>query len=140
MTTVETAALAVERREPAGSREARRLRRTGNVPGVVYGGGEEPATFQVEARTLRHALAHAGAVLDLSIDGARPSPVVVKELSRHPVNGEILHIDLLRVRMDQAIQATVVLELVGAEDAPGVKEGGVLEDRKSTRLNSSHAN
>jgi large subunit ribosomal protein L25 len=125
--TTESTALAVERREPGGSREARRLRRAGNVPGVVYGGGDEPASFQIDARELRHALAHAGAVLELSIDGARGTPVVVKELIRHPVNGEIVHVDLLRVRMDQAIQSTVVLDLVGAEDAPGVKEGGVLE-------------
>jgi large subunit ribosomal protein L25 len=127
MAATETTALTVERRQPSGSREARRLRRAGSVPGVVYGGGEEPAAFQVDARTLRHALAHAGAVLELSIDGARATPVVVKELSRHPVNGEIVHVDLLRVRLDQPIQATVVLDLVGAENAPGVKEGGVLE-------------
>ena len=55
------------------------------------------------------------------------TPVVVKELVRHPVSGETMHIDLLRVRLDEAIQATVVLELTGGEDAPGVKEGGVLE-------------
>jgi large subunit ribosomal protein L25 len=52
---------------------------------------------------------------------------VVKELDRHPVSGETLHIDLLRVRLDEKIQATVILELVGTDDAPGVKEGGVLE-------------
>jgi large subunit ribosomal protein L25 len=127
MATTETTALAVERREAAGSRAARRLRRTGSVPGVLYGGGEEPVSFQVDARELRHALAHAGAVLELSIDGAGGTPVVVKELARHPVTGETVHIDMLRVRLDQAIGATVVLDLVGAEDAPGVKEGGVLE-------------
>jgi large subunit ribosomal protein L25 len=94
---------------------------------VVYGGGDDPVAFQVDSRELRLALAHAGAVLDLSIEGAGTTPVVVKELSRHPVNGETIHVDLLRVRLDEAIQATVVLELVGTEDAPGVKEGGVLE-------------
>jgi large subunit ribosomal protein L25 len=127
MAATETTGLQVQRREPAGSREARRLRRAGNVPGVVYGGGQEPVSFQVDARLLRHALAHAGAVLDLSVDGDRATPVVVKELTRHPVNGETIHVDLLRVRLDQAIQATVVLELIGADEAPGVKEGGVLE-------------
>jgi large subunit ribosomal protein L25 len=120
-------ALTVALREPGGSRSARRLRRAGNVPGVVYGGGEDPVAFQVHARMLRSALAHAGAVLDLSIDGAGGGPVVLKELERHPVSGRTVHLDLLRVRLDQAIQATVVLELVGTEDAPGVKEGGVLE-------------
>jgi large subunit ribosomal protein L25 len=127
MATAQTTALPVERREAAGSRAARRLRRAGNVPGIVYGGGEEPIPFQVDARELRHALQHAGAVLELSIDGSGTTPVVVKELTRHPVTGETTHIDVLRVRLDQAISATVVLDLVGAENAPGVKEGGVLE-------------
>jgi large subunit ribosomal protein L25 len=127
MATTETQALSVKRRDPAGSREARRLRRQGSVPGVVYGGGEDPVAFQIESRDLRLALAHSGAVLGLSVDGAGTTPVVVKDLVRHPVSGETLHLDLLRVRMDQAIQATVVLELVGGDDSPGVKEGGVLE-------------
>jgi large subunit ribosomal protein L25 len=127
MATAETTGLSVEPREPDGSRSARRLRREGKVPGVVYGGGEDPVAFQVDARLLRQVLAHSGAVLDLSITGAGSTPVVVKELSRHPVSGDTVHLDLLRVRLDQLIQATVVLELVGADDAPGVKEGGVLE-------------
>jgi large subunit ribosomal protein L25 len=127
MATAQTTALPVERREVAGSRAARRLRRAGNVPGIVYGGGEEPVAFQVDARELRQALQHAGAVLELSIDGAGSTPVVVKELTRHPVTGETIHIDVLRVRLDQSISATVVLDLVGGDEAPGVKEGGVLE-------------
>ena len=69
MATTETTALSVEPREPGGSREARRLRRTGKVPGVVYGGGEDTFAFQVDARVLRQALAHHGAVLELRIDG-----------------------------------------------------------------------
>ena len=127
MASADATALAVERRESAGSRAARRLRRAGNVPGVLYGGGEEPVSFQVDARLLRQTLAHSHAVIELSIDGAGGTPVVVKDLTRHPVNGETVHIDFLRVRLDQAIGATVILDLVGAEDAPGVKEGGVLE-------------
>ncbi|MBV9918309.1 MAG: 50S ribosomal protein L25 [Solirubrobacterales bacterium] len=127
MATAETTALTVAQREPAGSRATRRLRREGQVPGVVYGGGQEPVPFSVDARELRQALAHAGAVLDLRIDEANPTPVVLKELARHPVSGETLHVDLMRVRLDRPIQATVVLELTGVDDAPGVKQGGVLE-------------
>jgi large subunit ribosomal protein L25 len=127
MARAESTALPVTLREASGSRAARRLRREGNVPGTVYGGGEEPVSFQVDSRTLRLALQHAGAVLELQVDGGAGTPVVVKELIRHPVSGETVHLDLLRVRLDQAIQSTVVLELVGAEDAPGVKEGGILE-------------
>ncbi|HZU39502.1 MAG TPA: 50S ribosomal protein L25 [Solirubrobacteraceae bacterium] len=126
-TTTETSSLTVQSRTPEGSRSARRLRRAGYVPGVLYGGAEEPVAFQVDARTLRNTLAHSHAVLELGIEGAGSSPVVVKEIARHPVSGEIMHIDLLRVRMDEKIQATVVVDLVGVEVAPGVKEGGVLE-------------
>jgi large subunit ribosomal protein L25 len=127
MATSTSTALAVAAREPAGSRAVRRLRREGHVPGVVYGGGEDPVAFQVDARVLRQVLAHAGAVIDLSIGGAQATPVVVKEQARHPVTGETMHLDLLRVRLDVAIQSTVVLELIGVDDAPGTKEGGVLE-------------
>jgi large subunit ribosomal protein L25 len=122
-----TTKLSVNSRTAAGSRTARRLRREGRVLGVLYGGGKEPLGFDADARELRHALAGAGAVLDLSIDGGRATPVVLKETQRDPVRGETLHVDLLRVRLDEAIGAVVPLELLGADDAPGVKEGGVLE-------------
>jgi large subunit ribosomal protein L25 len=122
-----TTKLDVCSRAAEGSRAARRLRRSGRVPGIVYGGGGEPVSFDADARELRLALARSGAVLDLSVDGRRATPVVLKEAHRDPVRGESVHVDLLRVRLDEAIGAVVALELTGAEDAPGVKEGGVLE-------------
>ncbi len=122
-----TSKLEVKSRAAEGSRAARRLRRSGRVPGVVYGGGGESVGFDADARELRLALASSGAVLDLSIDGAKATPVVLKEAQRDPVRGETVHIDLLRVRLDEAIAAVVPLELTGTEDAPGVKQGGVLE-------------
>jgi large subunit ribosomal protein L25 len=122
-----TTQLAVSTRADLGSRAARRLRRSGRVPGIVYGGEGEPLSFDVDARELRLALARAGAVLDVSIDGAQATPVVLKEAQRHPVRGDTVHVDLLRVRLDEAIHAVVALELTGVEDAPGVKEGGILE-------------
>jgi large subunit ribosomal protein L25 len=123
----QTAKLEVESRTADGSRAARRLRRRGRVPGVLYGGGGESVGFDADARELRLALASAGAVLDLSVDGERASPVVLKEAQRDHVRGVVIHVDFLRVRLDQAINAVVPLELAGADDAPGVKEGGVLE-------------
>jgi large subunit ribosomal protein L25 len=119
--------LDVRSRNAEGSRAARRLRRTGRVPGVLYGGGGESVGFDVDARELRLALARSGAVLDLCVDGAKATPVVLKEAQRDPVRGETVHVDLLRVRLDQEIHAVVPLELTGVEDAPGVKEGGILE-------------
>ena len=123
----DTTTLTVAPRTVEGSRATRRLRRTGLVPGVVYGGEGEPVAFQVDARELRQALAHSGAVITLTVEGEGDTPVVLKEQQRHPVTGHTLHIDLLRVDLRQKIGAVVVLELTGADDAPGVKAGGVLE-------------
>jgi large subunit ribosomal protein L25 len=119
-------ALAVSARAVEGSRSTRRLRRQGLVPGVIYGGGEEPQTFAVDARILRNTLAHSGAVLEVTLDNGTSTPAIVKDLQRHPVRGEAIHLDLLRVRMDVKIHSTVTLELVGAQEAPGVTEGGIL--------------
>lgn len=122
-----TTKLEVKSRDAQGSRAARRLRRSGRVLGVLYGGGGEPVGFDADERELRHALAGTGAVLDLSIDGGKAQPVVLKEAQRDPVRGETIHVDLLRVRLDEEIGAIVPLELAGVEDAPGVKLGGILE-------------
>jgi large subunit ribosomal protein L25 len=122
-----TTKLNVNSRDAAGSRAVRRLRRSGRVPGVLYGGDAEALGFDADARELRHALAGAGAVLDLSVDGGKATPVVLKEAQRHPVRGETIHVDLLRVNLNEAIGAVVPLELTGVEDSPGVKQGGVLE-------------
>src|SRR3954468_24910433 len=113
-------------RTAEGSRSVRRLRRQGRVPGVLYGGTGDPVPFDVDARELRHALHGRGAVLEVVV-GDETTPAVLKDSQRHPVRGDTLHIDLLRVRLDVAIHAMVTLELTGVEDAPGVKEGGVLE-------------
>ncbi|HMS72333.1 MAG TPA: 50S ribosomal protein L25 [Baekduia sp.] len=119
--------LEVQAREAAHSREIRRLRRDGQVPGVLYGGGDEPVPFAVAERALRHALAAEGAVLELSVDGGAATPAVVKETQRHPVRGDLTHVDFLRVDLSKPIQASVVVEFEGADKAPGVREGGILE-------------
>jgi large subunit ribosomal protein L25 len=118
--------LPVTARAPEGSRSARRLRRQGLVPGVIYGGGDEPQHFAVDARTLRNTLARAGQVIEVAVDGGTSDNVLIKDVQRHPVRGEAVHVDLLRVRMDVAIHATVPIEFTGADEAPGVVEGGVF--------------
>lgn len=127
MASPQTTTLAVASREDTGSRSMRRLRRTGQVPGIVYGGEGDAVAFQVDARELRNALASSGAIIELAVDGGDGQPVLVKDQQRHPVSGAFVHVDLLRIRLDEKIQTTVPLELVGAEDTPGIKEGGVLE-------------
>jgi large subunit ribosomal protein L25 len=118
--------LDVEPRTALGSRSVRRLRRQGLVPGVVYGTGAEARGFQTDARALRSLLSSGAAVFDLKLDGDA-IPVIVKDQQLHPVRSDVMHIDMLRVNLNEAIQTTVLIELQGADEAPGVKEGGVLE-------------
>ncbi|HYQ78636.1 MAG TPA: 50S ribosomal protein L25 [Solirubrobacterales bacterium] len=110
-----------------GSRSSRRMRREGVVPGVVYSGGSEAKPFQVAERDVRSVLSEGAALFDLEIDGSKAVPVVIKEEQHHPVRGSIQHLDLMQVKLDEAIQAEVVIELEGVDSAPGVKGGGVLE-------------
>jgi large subunit ribosomal protein L25 len=126
MAKAQSTSLTAEPRESAHSRSTRRLRRDGRVPGVLYGRGADPQPFSVDARELRLALAAAGAVLDVALDGTNTS-AILKDSYRDPVRGEVLHIDLLRVDLNKPIESLVTLHLTGAEDAPGVKEGGILE-------------
>ena len=118
--------LSISAREVSNSRATRRLRRSGQVPGILYGGDAEPLAFTVDERELRHALAARGAVVELQL-GKDATPAVLKDAHRHPVRGTMLHVDFLRVRLDVAIHSVVALELVGGERAPGTIEGGVLE-------------
>jgi large subunit ribosomal protein L25 len=126
MASTESSTLPLAARSPEGSRSARRLRRDGLVPGVIYGGGDEPQHFAVDGRTLRNTLAHAGQVIEVTVDGGSTSNVLIKDVQRHPVRGEAVHVDLLRVRMDVAIHATVPIEFRGHEGSPGVTEGGIF--------------
>jgi large subunit ribosomal protein L25 len=119
--------LEVAERSEFGSRTARRMRRDGLVPGVVYSGGSEARAFCIPEREVRNALGTGAPLFDLSFDGGEAEPVVVKEEQRHPVRGHLIHLDLQVVDLKQAIQSEVGVELLGVEDAPGVKEGGVLE-------------
>jgi large subunit ribosomal protein L25 len=120
--------LSVDERPEHGSRAVRRLRRTGQVPGIVYGGaGGDCVSFKVDARVLRKVLVDGSALIDLEIGGTKTRPVIVKDQQLHPVRGDVMHIDLLEVRLDEKIQAPVAVHIEGAEEAPGVKEGGVME-------------
>jgi large subunit ribosomal protein L25 len=118
--------LSISSREVSNSRSTRRLRRQGQVPGVLYGGGDDAMPFAVDERELRHALAARGAVVELQL-GGEATPAVLKDAQRHPVRGHTMHVDFLRVNLNVAIHAVVALELVGGDDAPGAIEGGVLE-------------
>jgi large subunit ribosomal protein L25 len=120
--------LEVTERESTGSRESRRLRRAGMIPGVLYGRGAAPHAISVPERDLRRALGGSGGlhtILDVVLAGQKTTHAsILKEYQQDPIRGRVTHIDLQEVRLDQPIQASVVVTLVG--DSVGVREGGVL--------------
>jgi large subunit ribosomal protein L25 len=121
--------LTVQTRERTGTRETKRLRREGFIPGVLYGSGD-PVAICVAERELRRALtgpAGLHSILDVQIDGTGKSHAsILKDYQQDKLRGHIMHVDLQEVRLDQTITATVSVHLIGGEDAPGVREGGVL--------------
>jgi len=120
--------LQVQERESRGSAESRRLRKQGLIPGVLYGRGKSPHAISVPERELRRVLTGEGglhAILDVVLEGQKTThPSILKEYQQHPVRGGLIHVDLQEVRLDQPIQARVVVELIG--EPVGVTEGGVL--------------
>lgn len=116
----------VQNRSILGSSESRRLRRQGLIPGVLYG-REAPVAISIPERDLRTALTGVGgsnAVLDVVVEGGNAHASVLKEYQLDRVRGNVTHVDLQEVRLDQPIHATVPLHLLG--EAVGTKEGGVL--------------
>jgi large subunit ribosomal protein L25 len=110
-----------------GTRNVKRLRRQGLIPGVLYGKANK--AFVVGERELRIALtgpSGLNGIVDVVIDGQKtPHHAVLKDYQQHPVRGTITHVDFHEVRLDQPIQATVLVHLVG--EAPGAKIGGVIQ-------------
>jgi large subunit ribosomal protein L25 len=121
--------LKVQARESRGSAASRRLRAQGLIPGVLYGDGGEAQPFCIEERELRRVLTGEHglhAILDVVLEdgGQKAHHAVLKEYQLDPTRPRLLHVDLQEVRLDQAIQTQVVVELVG--ESEGQKEGGVL--------------
>ena len=127
---MERVPLEVEAREPGPSSAARALRRTGKIPGVLYGAGRQPSSFAVATTVLREALtgdAGRHAVLDVTIPGERAAiPAILKEFQLDPIRDRVTHVDLLAIRLDEPIEARATVNLIG--EPRGVKlDGGVLE-------------
>ena len=122
--------LQVKAREELGTRVSRRLRKEGLIPGILYGRGGKPHAFSVPERELRRVLSGSHglhAILDVQLEGTDTThPSILKDHQQDPMRGKLVHIDLQEVRLDQPIHATVTVELIGADNAPGVKEGGAL--------------
>ncbi len=122
--------LAAESREASGRAGSRRLRSAGKVPAVVYGGGQPASAITLDHNSLLHQMeqeAFYTSILTLKL-GKESESVVVKEVQRHPARRQVMHMDLLRVRADEAITLSVPVHFVNEEGSVGVKQqGGVVD-------------
>jgi len=121
------ATLIAERRPAAGKGPAGRIRREGLVPAVVYGLGDDNVSVSVSSRELIHILSGGSGMntlITLKIDGA-DELAIARQIQRHPVKGTVMHVDFVRVRADQTIQAEIPVHLTG--EAEGAVRGGILE-------------
>jgi len=117
-----------ERRIETGKGAMRRLRRTGWVPGVLYGGGGDAENITLRLNELRKQIeneAFFSHILTVSLDGAK-TQVVIKDMQRHPANYEVTHVDFMRVRATEELTMRVPLHFANEEEAPGHKAGGVF--------------
>ncbi len=116
-----------------GSRESRRIRKTGNIPAVVYGHGTEPRPIAVDAHDLQLALhteAGSNALINLEIDGAKPLLTIARVIDKHPFRSEYRHVDFVAISLDEKLSFEVSLHFEGTPI--GVQEGGVFSPRRTT--------
>lgn len=119
--------LQVEKRDGTGKGVARRARMAGQVPGVIYGRGMDPVAVVVDRRefvTALHTDAGMNVLLSLQL-GKESIPALARDLQRDPVRGTLLHADFVKIDLMTEVEVDVPIHVVG--DAPGVKEGGVME-------------
>ena len=127
---MEKVSIVVQPRDVTGSSEARRLRKAGRIPGVLYGHGKEATMIAVSPHVMREALSTSSgthAVLDVTIEGTKGTrKAIVKEFTLHPTKGTATHFDLQEIRLDEEIESVVAVLFEG--EAVGVKAGGVLDE------------
>jgi len=117
------------KRTVSGSRPARRMRRDGQIPAVVYGAGIETEEIAVETRALHAVIntdAGLNALINVEIEGGSETLAVAREVQRDPVRGDIVHLDFIKVSLDIAIDAEVGLEFTGTPRGV-IEEGGFVE-------------
>ena len=117
-----------ESRGQSGKSAARRARRTGNVPAVIYGGHSEPQMLTLNHNEVIKHLAHEAVyshVLDINIDG-KAEKAILKGVQRHPAKFQILHMDFLRVDMSEALKVHVPLHFINESTSVGGKKGGIV--------------
>jgi len=120
--------LIAKKRNLDGSSNARRMRGTGNLPGVVYGAGKDSVSIEINAHDFEQILHHhtsESLIIAINLEGEGDLSVLVKDVQHHPVTSDLLHVDFMRVEANKPIHVEIAIELVG--ESKGVKAGGILD-------------
>ena len=115
-------------RTEAGTSKTRKLRKEGKIPGILYGHGKKPVMLSFDSHDMEFAIQHGERLLELDHKRKKIN-ALIKEVQYDAFGTEILHVDLTRVDLDERVQVTVPVILVGTPE--GVKEGGVLQQTTS---------
>jgi len=128
-TTLEQNSLEAQTREAGTKNDARKVRRSGKIPAVVYGAGKDSLSISVDPRHVQRILnSETGhnTIFDLALTGGERSKAMIVDWQYEPIKGTLLHIDLKRIALDKVLKVSVPIFLVG--EAAGVKqEGGIME-------------
>lgn len=125
---MEDTKLIAKKRDLQGSSNMRRMRKAGTLPGVIYGDGEEGSPIQIETHIFEQLLHHHTSdtiMVEIEVEGEGAVSVLVKDVQRHPVTSDLMHVDLQKVSANKPIQVEISVVIVG--DAAGVNAGGLLD-------------
>ena len=132
----DTKTIIAEIREDAGKGASRRLRRTGKIPAILYGGEKDPVSLSLDHDAILHQSedeAFYASILELNV-GKETQQVVLRDMQRHPYRPIIMHIDFLRVSAGEVLRISVPIHFVGEEDSPAAKATGVIIQHQVTEV------
>ena len=133
----ETTTISAEIREDVGKGASRRLRHSGKVPAVIYGGHRDPVSLTLDQNELMHAADNESfyaSVLEIKVGEDRTQSAIVRDMQRHPFKAIIMHIDFLRVSAKEVLRISVPIHFIGEEESPAGKASGIVIQHQMTEV------
>lgn len=133
----DTTTITAEIREDVGKGASRRLRHTGKVPAIIYGGHKDPISLAVQQEELLHASSNESffaSIIEIKVGKSRTQQAVVRDMHRHPYKPVIMHIDFMRVSAEEVLRISVPIHFIGEEESPAGKTSGVVIQHQVTDI------
>ena len=132
--------ITAELREDVGKGASRRLRHTGKIPAVLYGGDKDPLALTLSHQEILHDSENESfysSIMDIKVADGRTQQVIVRDLQRHPFKQQIMHLDFMRVSATEKLRISVPIHFVGEEESPAGKTSGVVIQHQMTEVEIS---